>query len=88
MDENNLTFGYFIYRFYPIASPNVWHKLMHFDEHSLNCSYKFGVVYQRKKQTKEEEVFGNREESPAFQEFLNFLGDSVNLQVVTCEKFS
>jgi len=54
---------------------------MHFDEHSLNFFYKFGVVYQKKNQTKEEEVFRNCEESPAFQEFLNFLGDNVNLQV-------
>ena len=63
-------------------NPNVWHPLMHFDEHSLNFYYKFGVVYQKKKQTKEEEVFGNCDESPAFREFLDFLGDTVNLQVI------
>ena len=72
---------YALYRFLPIASPTVWQSLLQFDEHTVNFYYKFGIVYQKKKQTKEEEVFGNCEESPAFQEFLDFLGDNVSLQV-------
>ena len=31
-------------------------------------------------QTLEEELFGNNEESPAFKEFLELLGDTVTLQ--------
>ena len=68
-------------RFFPAVCSNAWQSILEFDEHSVNSSYKFGVVYQRKEQHKEEELFGNREESPAFREFLDFLGDSVNLQV-------
>ena len=67
--------------FYPVISPNAWESLLHFDEHTLNYFYKFGVIYQKKKQTNEEEVFSNTEESPAFKEFLEFLGDTVQLQV-------
>lgn len=31
-------------------------------------------------QTQEEELFGNNEESTAFKNFLNFLGDTITLQ--------
>lgn len=31
-------------------------------------------------QTLEEELFGNNEESPAFKEFLELLGDTITLQ--------
>lgn len=31
-------------------------------------------------QTLEEELFGNNEESPAFKEFLDLLGDTITLQ--------
>jgi len=68
-------------RFYPAVCSNAQQSILEFDEHSVNSSYKFGVVYQKKNQSREEELFGNREESPAFREFLEFLGDSVNLQV-------
>jgi len=47
----------------------------------MNYFYKFGVVYQKKKQKTEEELFRNCEESPAFKEFLDFLGDTVSLKV-------
>ncbi|XP_076805628.1 uncharacterized protein LOC143449350 isoform X5 [Clavelina lepadiformis] len=67
-------------RFYPILSPTVWQSLSQYDEHTVSSSYKFGVVYQKQGQSREEEVFGNCEESPAFKEFLEFLGDNVNLQ--------
>nr|XP_026689759.1 uncharacterized protein LOC100183188 isoform X4 [Ciona intestinalis] len=67
-------------RFYPIVCPNVWQSIIQFDEHCVNSSHKFGVLYQKARQTKEEEVFGNCEESPAFKEFLDFLGDNVDLQ--------
>ncbi|XP_078494308.1 uncharacterized protein LOC100183188 isoform X2 [Ciona intestinalis] len=67
-------------RFYPIVCPNVWQSIIQFDEHCVNSSHKFGVLYQKARQTKEEEVFGNCEESAAFKEFLDFLGDNVDLQ--------
>ena len=80
--KENANKKFFACSFYPIISPNAWESLLRFDEHRLNYYYKFGVVYQKKEQTTEEEVFGNCKESPAFQEFLEFLGDTVNLQVL------
>lgn len=59
----------------------MWDPILNFDEHSVNAVNKFGVLYQKPNQAKEEEVFGNREESPAFTEFLEFVGDVVPLQV-------
>lgn len=51
-----------------------------YDEHVLTNTYKFGVIYQRPGQISEEELFGNARSSPAFQEFLDVLGDTVELQ--------
>uniref|UniRef100_A0A3B5M4A3 Rap-GAP domain-containing protein n=1 Tax=Xiphophorus couchianus TaxID=32473 RepID=A0A3B5M4A3_9TELE len=50
-----------------------------FDEHVISNNFKFGVIYQRFGQTSEEELFGNSEESPAFVEFLEFLGEKIEL---------
>uniref|UniRef100_A0A8C4EBV3 Rap-GAP domain-containing protein n=1 Tax=Dicentrarchus labrax TaxID=13489 RepID=A0A8C4EBV3_DICLA len=51
-----------------------------YDEHEVNNTFKFGVVYQKFGQTSEEELFGNNEETPAFKEFLSILGDNIELQ--------
>jgi hypothetical protein len=49
-------------------------------EHSLHSSnYKFGVLYAKEGQN-QNEMFGNREPSPAFERFLELLGDRVELQ--------
>uniref|UniRef100_A0A3Q2DTW1 RAP1 GTPase activating protein 2a n=1 Tax=Cyprinodon variegatus TaxID=28743 RepID=A0A3Q2DTW1_CYPVA len=40
-----------------------------YDEHEVNNTFKFGVIYQKFGQTSEEELFGNNEETPAFKEF-------------------
>uniref|UniRef100_A0A8C6WZ11 RAP1 GTPase activating protein n=1 Tax=Neogobius melanostomus TaxID=47308 RepID=A0A8C6WZ11_9GOBI len=50
-----------------------------FDEHVISNNFKFGVIFQRFGQTTEEELFGNMEESPAFVEFLEFLGHKIEL---------
>ncbi|XP_040888836.1 rap1 GTPase-activating protein 1 isoform X3 [Toxotes jaculatrix] len=50
-----------------------------FDEHVISNNFKFGVIYQKFGQTTEEELFGNMEESPAFVEFLEFLGHKIEL---------
>uniref|UniRef100_A0A6Q2YZV2 Rap-GAP domain-containing protein n=1 Tax=Esox lucius TaxID=8010 RepID=A0A6Q2YZV2_ESOLU len=50
-----------------------------YDEHEVNNTFKFGVIYQKFGQTSEEELFGNNEETPAFQEFLSILGDHIEL---------
>ncbi|XP_053911951.1 rap1 GTPase-activating protein 1 isoform X4 [Cuculus canorus] len=51
-----------------------------FDEHVISNNFKFGVIYQKPGQTTEEEVFSNTEESLGFLEFLDFLGDKIQLQ--------
>uniref|UniRef100_A0A672KUK6 RAP1 GTPase activating protein n=1 Tax=Sinocyclocheilus grahami TaxID=75366 RepID=A0A672KUK6_SINGR len=50
-----------------------------FDEHVISNNFKFGVIYQKFGQTSEEELFGNNEESPALVEFLEFLGQKIEL---------
>uniref|UniRef100_A0A673Z084 RAP1 GTPase activating protein 2a n=1 Tax=Salmo trutta TaxID=8032 RepID=A0A673Z084_SALTR len=50
-----------------------------YDEHEVNNTFKFGVIYQKFGQTSEEELFGNNEETPAFREFLSVLGDNIEL---------
>ncbi|KAG6443406.1 hypothetical protein O3G_MSEX002824 [Manduca sexta] len=51
-----------------------------YDEHVLVNSFKFGVLYQKYGQTTEEELFGNNETSPAFDEFLEMLGQKIKLK--------
>uniref|UniRef100_A0AAQ5Y974 Rap-GAP domain-containing protein n=1 Tax=Amphiprion ocellaris TaxID=80972 RepID=A0AAQ5Y974_AMPOC len=54
--------------------------IVNYDEHDVNNTFKFGVIYQRFGQMSEEELFRNNEETPAFTEFLQLLGDTVELQ--------
>ncbi|XP_047219610.1 rap1 GTPase-activating protein 1-like isoform X8 [Girardinichthys multiradiatus] len=66
-------------RFYPVLYPKASRLIVTFDEHVISNNFKFGVIYQRFGQTTEEELFGNSEESPAFIEFLEFLGEKIEL---------
>ncbi|XP_065135769.2 rap1 GTPase-activating protein 1 isoform X3 [Paramisgurnus dabryanus] len=66
-------------RFYPVLYPKASRLIVTFDEHVINNNFKFGVIYQKFAQTTEEELFGNSEESPAFVEFLEFLGEKIEL---------
>ncbi|KAM8868514.1 rap1 GTPase-activating protein 1 isoform 3-T7 [Synchiropus picturatus] len=66
-------------RFYPVLYPKASRLIVTFDEHVINNNFKFGVIYQKFGQTSEEELFGNMEESPAFVEFLEFLGEKIEL---------
>uniref|UniRef100_A0A8D3AMT6 Rap-GAP domain-containing protein n=1 Tax=Scophthalmus maximus TaxID=52904 RepID=A0A8D3AMT6_SCOMX len=66
-------------RFFPALYPKASRLIVTFDEHVISNNFKFGVVYQKFGQTSEEELFGNSEESPAFVEFLAFLGEKVEL---------
>ncbi|TFJ98487.1 Rap1 GTPase-activating protein 1 [Platysternon megacephalum] len=67
-------------RFYPVLYPKASRLIVTFDEHVLSNHFKFGVIYQKLGQTSEEELFGTTEESLAFVEFLDFLGQKVQLQ--------
>ncbi|XP_060708304.1 rap1 GTPase-activating protein 1 isoform X2 [Hemiscyllium ocellatum] len=67
-------------RFFPVLYPKASRLIVTFDEHVISNHFKFGVIYQKFGQTSEEELFTNNEESPAFVEFLELLGEKVELQ--------
>uniref|UniRef100_A0A8C0K7C1 RAP1 GTPase activating protein 2 n=1 Tax=Canis lupus dingo TaxID=286419 RepID=A0A8C0K7C1_CANLU len=67
-------------KFNPVLYPKASQMIVSYDEHDVNNTFKFGVIYQKARQTLEEELFGNNEESPAFKEFLDLLGDTITLQ--------
>ncbi|XP_047449531.1 rap1 GTPase-activating protein 2a isoform X3 [Mugil cephalus] len=67
-------------KFNPVLYPRGSQLIVAYDEHEVNNTFKFGVIYQKFGQTSEEELFGNNEETPAFKEFLGLLGDNIELQ--------
>ncbi|XP_060115466.1 rap1 GTPase-activating protein 2 [Heteronotia binoei] len=67
-------------KFSPVLYPKASQMIISYDEHEVNATFKFGVIYQKFKQTQEEELFGNNEESLAFKNFLSLLGDTITLQ--------
>ncbi|XP_059370202.1 rap1 GTPase-activating protein 2-like isoform X9 [Carassius carassius] len=67
-------------KFNPVLYPRASQLIVSFDEHEVNNTFKFGVIYQKFGQTSEEELFGNNEETAAFTEFLTVLGDNIELQ--------
>lgn len=54
--------------------------LQKFDEHPLARTHKFGVIYQQFGQTCEEELFGNVEHPEPLAEFLEMLGEKIELK--------
>ncbi|XP_062262123.1 rap1 GTPase-activating protein 2-like isoform X3 [Platichthys flesus] len=67
-------------RFSPVLYPKASQLILNYDEHQVNNTFKFGVILQRFGQVSEEELFRNTEETSAFTEFLQLLGDTVELQ--------
>jgi len=67
-------------RFQPVLFPKGSELIVNFDEHLLTNTFKFGIIYQKFGQTREEEIFSNIHHSPAMEEFLNLIGDRVNLK--------
>ncbi|KRX91538.1 Rap1 GTPase-activating protein 1, partial [Trichinella pseudospiralis] len=66
--------------FTPVMFPKGTELIMTFDEHVLVNNYKFGIIYQKFGQTSEEELFGNAEHSDKMEEFLEFIGEKVQLR--------
>ncbi|XP_055302880.1 rap1 GTPase-activating protein 1 isoform X7 [Sitodiplosis mosellana] len=66
--------------FTPVMCPKASGMIAAYDEHVLVSNFKFGVLYQRYGQTTEEELFGNTNSSPAFDEFLDMLGQRIRLK--------
>eukprot|EP00008_Paramoeba_atlantica_P008645 CAMPEP_0201490566 /NCGR_PEP_ID=MMETSP0151_2-20130828/26638_1 /ASSEMBLY_ACC=CAM_ASM_000257 /TAXON_ID=200890 /ORGANISM="Paramoeba atlantica, Strain 621/1 / CCAP 1560/9" /LENGTH=372 /DNA_ID=CAMNT_0047876567 /DNA_START=133 /DNA_END=1251 /DNA_ORIENTATION=- len=54
--------------------------LLRMEERQKIEGFKFGVLYAAENQTKEDEIFSNVEGSPEFEEFLDFLGDRIQLK--------
>ncbi|XP_032665226.1 rap1 GTPase-activating protein 1-like isoform X3 [Odontomachus brunneus] len=64
----------------PIVSPGIGNLIARYDEHALISKFKFGVLQQQFGQVTEEQLFGNRHITPAFQEFLDLLGQKIDLK--------
>uniref|UniRef100_T1GV79 Rap-GAP domain-containing protein n=1 Tax=Megaselia scalaris TaxID=36166 RepID=T1GV79_MEGSC len=76
MTDNQITTDNFV----PVFCPNASQQIVKFDEHSVVLNFKFGVLLQKFGQTTEEELFCNNSQSPAFDEFLECLGERIVLQ--------
>ncbi|XP_014222810.1 rap1 GTPase-activating protein 1 isoform X2 [Trichogramma pretiosum] len=64
----------------PVACSGAGTLIARYDEHALVSRFKFGVLHQRARQVTEEQLFGNRQITPAFQEFLDLLGQRIDLK--------
>ncbi|XP_053365898.1 signal-induced proliferation-associated 1-like protein 1 isoform X2 [Clarias gariepinus] len=61
-------------------TPKVTEQLMKLDEQGLSFQVKVGVMYCRAGQSTEEEMYNNETAGPAFEEFLQLLGEKVRLK--------
>ncbi|XP_055957265.1 signal-induced proliferation-associated 1-like protein 1 isoform X1 [Patella vulgata] len=55
-------------------------QLLKLDEQGLSTTYKIGVMYCKKGQCTEEEMYNNENGSPAFDEFMNLIGQKIRLK--------
>jgi len=46
----------------------------------VSCNFKFGILYCKEGQTTEEQIFSNTSGSPAYEKFLECIGDKIPLQ--------
>jgi len=67
-------------QFSPVLCPRASQLIAAYDEHVLVSNFKFGVLYQRFGQTTEEQLFGNVHSSAALDEFLELLGQRIQLK--------
>ncbi|XP_054989872.1 signal-induced proliferation-associated 1-like protein 1 isoform X6 [Sorex araneus] len=61
-------------------TPKVTEQLMKLDEQGLNYQQKVGIMYCKSGQSTEEEMYNNESAGPAFEEFLQLLGERVRLK--------
>eukprot|EP00123_Amoebidium_parasiticum_P013174 comp21810_c1_seq2/m.31056 comp21810_c1_seq2/g.31056 ORF comp21810_c1_seq2/g.31056 comp21810_c1_seq2/m.31056 type:complete len:632 (-) comp21810_c1_seq2:512-2407(-) len=64
-------------------SEDLQDAILQLDEDSLVTHYKFGIVYANEGQTTENEMLGNVDASPAFEEFLDLIGTKTSLRGFT-----
>lgn len=63
-----------------MSTPQVEEQLLKLDEQGISRHYKIGVLYCRAGQSTEEEMYNNEEGGPAFNEFLETIGQKVRLK--------
>eukprot|EP01097_Dermamoeba_algensis_P007239 TRINITY_DN4540_c0_g1_i1.p1 TRINITY_DN4540_c0_g1~~TRINITY_DN4540_c0_g1_i1.p1 ORF type:complete len:871 (-),score=166.23 TRINITY_DN4540_c0_g1_i1:15-2627(-) len=65
-----------------IKDPKIQKSLIHFEQTMIFKEYKVGVLYCKAGQTTEEEMLSNQQSdvSPAFEEFVDVLGERIELQ--------
>ncbi|GAA6108622.1 signal-induced proliferation-associated 1-like protein 1 isoform X1 [Tachysurus ichikawai] len=63
-----------------LNTPKVTEQLMKLDEQGLSFQVKVGVMYCRAGQSTEEEMYNNELAGPAYEEFLQLLGEKVRLK--------
>ncbi|XP_036592844.1 signal-induced proliferation-associated 1-like protein 1 isoform X2 [Trichosurus vulpecula] len=61
-------------------TPKVTEQLMKLDEQGLSYQLKVGIMYCKSGQSTEEEMYNNESAGPAFEEFLQLLGERVRLK--------
>ncbi|XP_069494704.1 signal-induced proliferation-associated 1-like protein 1 isoform X3 [Ambystoma mexicanum] len=61
-------------------TPKVTEQLMKLDEQGISYQQKVGIMFCKTGQSTEEEMYNNEAASPAFEEFLQLLGDRVRLK--------
>ncbi|XP_047376199.1 signal-induced proliferation-associated 1-like protein 2 isoform X3 [Sciurus carolinensis] len=64
-------------------SPKVPEQLLKLDEQGLSFQHKIGILYCKAGQSTEEEMYNNETAGPAFEEFLDLLGQRVRLKGFT-----
>ncbi|XP_041106737.1 signal-induced proliferation-associated 1-like protein 2 isoform X2 [Polyodon spathula] len=63
-----------------LNSPKVPEQLLKLDEQGLSFQHKVGILYCKAGQSTEEEMYNNETAGPAFDEFLDLLGQKVRLK--------
>ena len=58
-------------------------KIALYDKNLSKTTFTFGIIYQKVGQVTEKEIFDNKEHSVEFEEFLNFIGERVQLKSFT-----
>lgn len=67
-------------RFKKVNKPDLPPDLLAFEEKQTIKGFKFGLLYCAPNQVREDELFANEHGSPEFEEFLDFLGERVELK--------
>ncbi|XP_029449720.1 signal-induced proliferation-associated 1-like protein 2 isoform X2 [Rhinatrema bivittatum] len=63
-----------------VSAPKVSEQLLKLDEQGLSFQHKIGILYCKAGQSSEEEMYNNETAGPAFEEFLDLLGQRVRLK--------